>query len=101
MTQIIYGRHPVMAALRQPDSPLEEVIVAQGAGGRWLDEVKRLAELLPALNIENDPFLNGVAERLAASLAAEDAAALKDSPVARKAAVAEAGAILEELEAHG
>ena len=44
-----------------------------------LDEVKRLAELLPALNIENDPFLNGVAERLAASLAAEDAAALKDS----------------------
>lgn len=43
MTDIIYGRHPVVAALRQPESPLEEVIVAQGAGGHWLPEVKRLA----------------------------------------------------------
>jgi len=43
MTQIIYGRHPVLAALRQPESPLEEIIVAQGAGGQWLHEVKRLA----------------------------------------------------------
>jgi 23S rRNA (guanosine2251-2'-O)-methyltransferase len=43
MTEIIYGRHPVLAALRQMDSPLEEVIVAQGAGGKWLHEVKRLA----------------------------------------------------------
>jgi 23S rRNA (guanosine2251-2'-O)-methyltransferase len=43
MTQIIYGRHPVLAALRRPDSPLEEIIVAQGAGGKWLDEVRRLA----------------------------------------------------------
>ncbi len=43
MTQIIYGRHPVLAALRQPESPLEEVIVAQGAEGQWLHEVKRLA----------------------------------------------------------
>ena len=43
MMNIIYGRHPVLAALRQPDTPLEEVIVAQGAGGQWLHEVKRLA----------------------------------------------------------
>ena len=43
MPDIIYGRHPVVAALRQPDTPLEEVIVAQGAGGQWLHEVKRLA----------------------------------------------------------
>jgi 23S rRNA (guanosine2251-2'-O)-methyltransferase len=43
MVEIIYGRHPVLAALRQMDSPLEEVIVAQGAGGHWLHEVKRLA----------------------------------------------------------
>ena len=43
MTQIIYGRHPVLAALRQAETPLEEIIVAQGAGGRWLDEVRRLA----------------------------------------------------------
>jgi len=43
MTQIIYGRHPVVAALRQGEFPLEEVMVAAGAGGRWLDEVRRLA----------------------------------------------------------
>jgi 23S rRNA (guanosine2251-2'-O)-methyltransferase len=43
MTDIIYGRHPVVEALRQPDTPLEEIIVAQGAGGHWLHEVKRLA----------------------------------------------------------
>jgi 23S rRNA (guanosine2251-2'-O)-methyltransferase len=43
MTQIIYGRHPVLAALRRPDSPLEEVMVAQGAGGKWMDEVRHLA----------------------------------------------------------
>lgn len=43
MTEIIYGRHPVLAALRQKESPLEEVIVAQGVGGAWLNEVRRLA----------------------------------------------------------
>jgi 23S rRNA (guanosine2251-2'-O)-methyltransferase len=43
MHQIIYGRHPVLTALRQADNPLEEVIVAQGAGGKWLDEVRQLA----------------------------------------------------------
>lgn len=43
MTQIIYGRHPVLAALRQADNPLEEIIMAQGAGGKWLDEVRQLA----------------------------------------------------------
>jgi 23S rRNA (guanosine2251-2'-O)-methyltransferase len=43
-SQIIYGRHPVLEALRQADTPLEEVIVARGAGGKWLHEVRRLAQ---------------------------------------------------------
>jgi 23S rRNA (guanosine2251-2'-O)-methyltransferase len=43
LTQIIYGRHPVLAALRQADSPLEEVVIAQGTKGHWLGEVRRLA----------------------------------------------------------
>ncbi|MBM4301393.1 MAG: 23S rRNA (guanosine(2251)-2'-O)-methyltransferase RlmB [Deltaproteobacteria bacterium] len=43
MPQIIYGRHPVLASLRQPDSPLEEIIVAEGTKAAWLHEVKRLA----------------------------------------------------------
>jgi len=43
MTQIIYGRHPVLAALRQAESPLDEVLVAREAAGPWLDEVRGLA----------------------------------------------------------
>jgi 23S rRNA (guanosine2251-2'-O)-methyltransferase len=46
MTEIIYGRHPVLAALRQADSPLEEVVIAQGTKGHWLGEVRRLARAL-------------------------------------------------------
>ncbi len=42
-SEIIYGRHPVLAALRRPESPLEEVIVASGVSGPWLEEVRRLA----------------------------------------------------------
>jgi 23S rRNA (guanosine2251-2'-O)-methyltransferase len=41
--EIIYGRHPVLAALRRPENPLEEIIVARGAGGRGLNEIRRLA----------------------------------------------------------
>ena len=43
MTQIIYGRHPVLAALRQEECPLEEVVIARGTQGHWLGEVRRLA----------------------------------------------------------
>ncbi|MBI4797114.1 MAG: 23S rRNA (guanosine(2251)-2'-O)-methyltransferase RlmB [Deltaproteobacteria bacterium] len=46
MTQIIYGRHPVLAALRQADCHLEEVVIAQGTQGHWLGEVRRLARAL-------------------------------------------------------
>jgi 23S rRNA (guanosine2251-2'-O)-methyltransferase len=46
VSRIIYGRHPVLAALNQPDSLLEEVIIAQGASGHWLSEVRGLARSL-------------------------------------------------------
>jgi 23S rRNA (guanosine2251-2'-O)-methyltransferase len=46
VSRIIYGRHPVLAALRQPDAPLEEVIIAQGVKGNWVGEVRRLARSL-------------------------------------------------------
>ena len=41
--QIIYGRHPVLAALRQKECPLEEVVIAKGVQGHWLADVRRLA----------------------------------------------------------
>ncbi len=43
MTTIIYGRQPVVAALRQGKSPLEEILVAEGVGGKFLSEVRDLA----------------------------------------------------------
>ena len=43
MSEIIYGRHPILAALRQEGSPLEEVIVARGTRGKWLEEVRHLS----------------------------------------------------------
>src|SRR4030042_59051 len=43
MSEIIYGRHPVLTALRRAESPLEEIMVAQGVGGKWLSEVRQLA----------------------------------------------------------
>jgi len=43
MTQYIYGRRAVLAALRQKDVPLEEVLVAEGVGGRFFAEVRDLS----------------------------------------------------------
>jgi 23S rRNA (guanosine2251-2'-O)-methyltransferase len=45
MTTIIYGRQPVLAALRQQDTPLEEILVAEGLGGRIFSEVRDLARV--------------------------------------------------------
>jgi len=43
MTTIIYGRQLVVAALRQGKTPLEEILVAEGVGGKFLSEVRDLA----------------------------------------------------------
>lgn len=47
MSGIIYGRHPVLAALCQAeDNPVEEVIIARGVKGNWLSEARQLAQSL-------------------------------------------------------
>ena len=43
MTTVIYGRQPILAALRQKNGPVEEILVAEGLGGRTLSEVRDLA----------------------------------------------------------
>ena len=43
MTTIIYGRQPVVTALRQGKNPLEEILVAEGLGGKFFFEVRDLA----------------------------------------------------------
>lgn len=42
-SQIIFGRHPVLEALRHQGEQVEEIWVAKGGGGRWLPEIKDLA----------------------------------------------------------
>jgi hypothetical protein len=59
-----------------------------------LDEIKSLVALLPHLNVENDPFLAGIAERLEKGLAAEDLEGLKGSAPARAQAVREADELI-------
>ena len=43
MSTIIYGRQPVLAALRHKDAPLEEILVAENLSGRIFSEVRDLA----------------------------------------------------------
>jgi len=58
-SQIIYGRHPVLAALRRPDTPLDEVIIAQEAAGPWLEEVRALCRAAGVrLRLRERPFLD-------------------------------------------
>ena len=63
-----------------------------------LDEITNLAGLLPALNIEQDMFLNGIAERLSEGLAKERADLLRDDSLKRNAALKEMEAILARME---
>ena len=62
MAHIIYGRHPVLAALRQPEAPLEEVIIAQGVSGHWVNEVRGLAR---SLGVRVRVLERGALDRLA------------------------------------
>lgn len=43
MTTIIYGRQPVLAALRRAESPLEEILLAEGSSPRFVSQVRDLA----------------------------------------------------------
>jgi len=43
LTTIIYGRQPVLAALRRADAPLEEILLAEGSAPRFVSELRELA----------------------------------------------------------
>ena len=62
-----------------------------------LNELEDLADLLPKLNIENDPFMDGIAQKLKEKLLALDVEALKENPHARTKAMVEANSILESF----
>lgn len=43
LPRVIYGRHAVLAALRQAECRLEEIILARGTTGGWVNEIRHLA----------------------------------------------------------
>ena len=59
-----------------------------------MDELRDLTEILPHLNIEHDPFLDGICTRLKASLAPIDVSELKEDKVQRDKVMREVDAIL-------
>jgi 23S rRNA (guanosine2251-2'-O)-methyltransferase len=93
MTTLIYGRQPVVAALRQGKTPLEEILVAEGVGGKFFSEVRELARAAgvrlkqvprPALDrLCRSANHQGVAARRAV-FAYQDLEDLLESPPAHK-----------------
>ena len=62
-----------------------------------VDNVRELAELLPAFNLTNDPSFDQVAARIKAELCVEDAVALRDNDEARKTVQKSAEDILKDV----
>lgn len=68
--------------------------------GTMLTEVQRLADLLPSLNIEGDPFLAGIAERLKDELSGLTAEDLKTDVALRRRIIDSADGLAREVEDH-
>lgn len=97
--------HRVVNALSEVNRKLaahQERIEAGDKRGRFrlsvMEELTALTDLLPALNIEGDPFLDGVAARIRRELAGVDPEQLRDDERTRKETMAEVEAILKEME---
>lgn len=79
----------------------DQRIEADDKRGRFrlsvLDDLEGLVEILPSLNIENDPFLNGVHERLVAELKNVTAMGLRDDDGQRKLLIAGVDDLLTQM----
>jgi len=62
-----------------------------------VDNVRDLAELLPAFNLTNDPRLDAISKRIVHELCAEDAQALRENDDAREAVAKSADEIVAEV----
>ncbi len=62
-----------------------------------IDNVRELAELLPAFNLTNDPKLDAIAKRILKELCAEDATTLRHNAEARKSVAKSADDILKDV----
>jgi hypothetical protein len=64
-----------------------------------VNNVRELAELLPAFNFANDPAFEAIVARINKELCAEDSNALRDNDKARKAVRKSADSILKDVSA--
>lgn len=62
-----------------------------------VDNVRDLAELLPAFNLTNDPKLAAIAKRISKELCAEDAAELRKNDAARESVKKSADEIVKAV----
>lgn len=62
-----------------------------------VENVRELAELLPAFNLTNDPKLNDIAARISKELCAEDAQALRENEIVRANVAKSADEIVAEV----
>jgi hypothetical protein len=63
-----------------------------------VDNVRELADLLPAFNLDNDPDLDAIAKRIQKELCAEDAETLRNDDNVRKSVAKSADDILRDVE---
>jgi hypothetical protein len=63
-----------------------------------VDNVRELAELLPAFNLSNDPALDVIAERITRELCAEDVKTLRTNDSVRESVAKSADDILRDVE---
>lgn len=63
----------------------------------WIDNLREVADMLPALNFADDPQLEAMRQRVNAELLSFDAAELKDSEFARRTVTAKADDIARAL----
>lgn len=66
--------------------------------GSLVDNVRELADLLPAFNLTNDPNLDAIAGRIKRELCVEDAKELRENEVARATVQKSADSILKDVE---
>ena len=63
-----------------------------------VENVRELADLLPAFNLTNDPDLDAIAKRIKTELCAEDAETLREDDSVRKSVAKSADDILRDVE---
>jgi len=63
-----------------------------------VENVRELAELLPAFNLDNDPALDAIADRIKKELCVEDAETLRHDDNVRKSVAKSADDILKDVE---